>query len=170
MCFSNYCRIVTQWAEKYNPRISLSLAMASQDFVSSSLLTKFPSPIMSRNSFGLQGNSSPSGSSETRERPLLVNTSPVFASRMMSVGIPLTRNFWDSWSCERGHFKCGHYVLLAKCVCVRVCVCIYIYVCVCVYISEVIDLNCISHQLHFYKAYIISQTSIKRWAPSLAVG
>merc|ERR1719453_252594 len=56
-----------------------------------------PSPRISDTGLGFHGNAAPVGSSETAERPSVGMTEPS-ASRITSVGMPRTLNFFESFS------------------------------------------------------------------------
>jgi len=79
-------------------RASLAFT-SSPSFPFSSL----PSLISCDSGNGLHGNPSPSGCLETFSLPLSVMSLPVLGSMNTNVGIPLTLNFLDSFSCNAYH-------------------------------------------------------------------
>merc|ERR1719504_423881 len=86
-----------QCAEKYSSRCfdARSATGTLAPLVSASSTS--PPPRSSESGLGFHGNAAPVGSSETAERPSVVMTEPS-ASRITSVGMPRTLNFFESLS------------------------------------------------------------------------
>ena len=87
----------TQCAEKYTPIVFPF--SSSHGFSSLLLLISFPTMI-SEKGLGVQGNSFPSASSITIDRPSAVINWPFSVFTNTSVGIPLTLNLRDSSACN----------------------------------------------------------------------